>query len=157
SSRPDTVRRTWRWRARSRSGVARWDAWYATTSRAEGTRVERLTVAVVGAAGLAGREILRLLGERDEPPGELRLLGSPRTAGATIEEGDLTAPVRLLAPGVFDGVDLALFSAGPTVAGEWGPVAAQAGALVVDLSSRFRLDEAVPLVVPEVNPESLAG
>jgi len=119
--------------------------------------VERLTVAVVGAAGLAGREILRLLGERDEPPGELRLLGSPRTAGATIEEGDLTAPIRLLAPGVFDGVDLALFSAGPTVAGEWGPVAAQAGALVVDLSSRFRLDEAVPLVVPEVNPESLAG
>src|SRR5262249_57714886 len=76
---------------------------------------------------------------------------------ARIEEGDLTASIRLLAPGVFDGVDLALFSAGPTVAGEWGPVAAQAGALVVDLSSRFRLDEAVPLVVPEVNPESLAG
>src|SRR5262249_60905475 len=97
-----------------------------------------------------------LLAGREESPGELRLLGRPRTAGATIEEGDLTAPVRLLAPGVFDGVDLALFSAGPTVAGEWAPVAAQAGALVVDLSSRFRLDETVPLVVPEVNPETLA-
>ena len=118
--------------------------------------MERLTVAIVGASGLAGRELLRLLAERDESPGELRLLGSPRTAGATIEEGDVTAPIRLLAPGVFDGVDLALFSAGPTVAGEWAPVAAQAGALVVDLSSRFRLDETVPLVVPEVNPEALA-
>src|SRR6516162_11928485 len=104
SWRTDIARRIWRPKARSPWAVARWDAWYATVSRSEDAPVERLTVAVVGAAGLAGREILRLLGERDEPPGELRLLGSPRTAGATIEEGDLTVPVRLLGPGMFDGV-----------------------------------------------------
>lgn len=117
--------------------------------------MQALRVAVVGGSGLVGREIVRLLGERDGP-GELRLLGSERTAGATVEEGDVQARVELLRPGVFDGVDLALFAAGPRVALEWAPAAAQAGAAVVDLSSCFRLDEAVPLVVPEVNAEALA-
>jgi len=111
----------------------------------------------VGASGLAGREVLRLLGERSEPPGELRLLGSLRTAGATVDEGDVNARIELLRPGAFDGIDLAFFAAGPAVALEWAPVAAQAGAAVIDLSSRFRLDEAVPLVVPEVNPDMLAS
>src|SRR5262245_13156405 len=118
--------------------------------------MQDLRVAIVGASGLVGGELLRLLGERSDPPAELRLLGSLRTAGATVEEGDLHAKVGLLAPGAFDGIDLAFFAAGPAVAGEWAAVAAQAGAAVIDSSSRFRLDEAVPLVVPEVNPESLA-
>jgi aspartate-semialdehyde dehydrogenase len=119
--------------------------------------VQDLHVAVVGASGLVGREILRLLDERTESPGEIRLLGSPRTAGATVEEGSIEARVELLRPGAFDGIDLAFFAAGPSVALEWAPLAAQAGAAVVDLSSRFRLDQMVPLVVPEVNPEALAS
>ncbi|HKA28826.1 MAG TPA: aspartate-semialdehyde dehydrogenase [Candidatus Binatia bacterium] len=119
--------------------------------------MRELRVAVVGASGLVGREILRLLDERSEPPAELRLLGSPRTAGATIEEGDIQARVELLRSGAFDEIDVAFFAAGPSVALEWAPVAGQAGAAVVDLSSRFRLDPVVPLVVPEVNPDALAS
>jgi aspartate-semialdehyde dehydrogenase len=118
--------------------------------------VRDLRVAVVGASGLAGREVLRLLAERDEPPAEVRLLGSPRTAGAQIEEGEVRAQVGLLQAGSFDGIDVAFFTAGPALAGEWAPVAAQAGAAVIDSSSRFRFDEQVPLVVPEVNPDALA-
>src|SRR5262245_11820928 len=136
-----------------RSAAARWDAWCANVSGAD---VRDLRIAVVGAAGLAGREVLRLLAERDEPPAELRLLGSPRTAGTRIEEGEVQAQVGLLQAGAFDGIDVAFFTAGPTLAGEWAPVAAQAGAAVIDSSSRFRFDEQVPLVVPEVNPDSLA-
>ncbi len=116
-----------------------------------------LRIAVVGASGLAGREVLRLLAEREEPPAELRLLGSPRTAGARVEEGNFQAQVGLLQAGAFDGIDLAFFAAGPTVASEWAPVAAQGGAAAIDLSGRFRLEEPVPLVVPEVNPDALAG
>lgn len=115
-----------------------------------------LRIAVVGASGLAGREVLRLLAEREEPPAELRLLGSPRTAGARIDEGGVEAQVDLLRAGSFDGIDVAFFAAGATLAGEWAPLAAQAGAAVIDSSSRFRFDEQVPLVVPEVNPDALA-
>ncbi len=115
-----------------------------------------LRIAVVGASGLVGREILRLLSERDDPPAELRLLGSLRTAGARIEEGEVQGQIGLLQPGAFDGIDVAFLAAGPSVATEWAPVAAQAGAAVIELSSRFRLDEAVPLVVPEVNRDTLA-
>ena len=115
-----------------------------------------LRIAIVGAAGLVGREMLRLLAERSEPPGELRLLGSLRTAGAKIEERDVQGPIALLQPGAFDGIDIAFFTAGPSVATEWAPVAAGAGAAVIDVSSRFRFDEQVPLVVPEVNAETRA-
>ncbi len=115
-----------------------------------------LTVAVVGPAGLVGREVLRLLEGERLNVGDVRLFGSHRTAGTTIEEGEFRSTIALLAPGVFDGIDVAFFAAGPTVAGEWAPIAAEAGAAVVDLSSRFRLDPSVPLVVPEVNPESMA-
>jgi len=119
--------------------------------------MENVRIAVVGASGLVAREVLRLLGERDEQPGRLLLLGSPRTAGATVEEANLQQRVELLAPGCFTDIDLAIFAAGPEVALEWAPVAADAGAAVVDMSSRFRLDETVPLVVPEVNPDALSG
>ena len=115
-----------------------------------------MRIAVVGASGLVGREVLRLLGEREEPPVELRLLGSPRTAGARIEEEGIAAQIGLLQTGSFDGIDVAFFVAGPTLAGEWAPLAAQAGAAVIDASSRFRFDEQVPLVVPEVNADALA-
>jgi aspartate-semialdehyde dehydrogenase len=119
--------------------------------------MENLRVAVVGASGLVAREVLRLLTERDEAPGRLVLLGSPRTAGTTVEEAGVRARVDLLAPGCFADIDLAVFAAGPQVALEWAPVAAEAGAAVIELSSRFRLDETVPLVVPEVNPDALSG
>jgi len=119
--------------------------------------VRDLRIAIVGASGLVGREMLRLLTERDEPPGELRLLGSLRTAGATIEEGEARGQIALLQPGAFDGIDVAFFAAGPSVATEWAPAAAAAGAAVIDVSSRFRFDEQVPLVVPEVNAETLAA
>lgn len=118
--------------------------------------MQDLRIAVVGAAGLVGREVLRLLSERTGSTGELRLLGSMKTAGARIEDGDVRGPVGLLQPGAFEGIDVAFFCAGPAVALEWAPIAAQAGAAVIDLSSRFRLDEATPLVVPEVNSAALA-
>jgi aspartate-semialdehyde dehydrogenase len=108
---------------------------------------DAFAVAVVGATSLIGEEIIRLLGERQLPVGELRLLGSTRTAGRKIEE----ATVGLAGPGAFHGIDLAFFAAGPTVAGAHAADAIRSGARVVDTSSRFRLDESVPLVVPEVN------
>jgi aspartate-semialdehyde dehydrogenase len=117
---------------------------------------DALTVAVVGASGLAGREVVRLLADRRFPTGDIRVFGSVRTAGSAIEEGDFRANVALLAPHVFDGVDVAFFAAGPTVSGEFAPIASTAGAAVIDLSSRFRLDELVPLVVPEVNRDAIA-
>jgi aspartate-semialdehyde dehydrogenase len=116
-----------------------------------------LSVAVVGAAGLVGRELLDVMGARRLPVGELRLLGSPKTAGTGLQrEGVPRQRIELLGPDSFAGVDVAFFAAGPGVAGEHAPRAADAGAAVIDLSSRFRLDDLVPLVVPEVNPEAIA-
>jgi aspartate-semialdehyde dehydrogenase len=110
-----------------------------------------LVVAVVGATGLVGREILSLLRERAFPFRDVRLLGSERTAGKELMDDGQSEVVAALTPTAFDGVDLAFFAAGPTVAAEWAPIAAGAGATVVDCSSHFRLAQDVPLVVPEVN------
>ena len=110
-----------------------------------------LTIAVVGPAGLVGREILELLGQRQFPVGSIRLLGTYRTAGAEVELAGRKEKIALLTPQAFDGVELAFFAAGPGVAGEHAPRAAAAGAAVIDVSSRFRLDPEIPLVVPEVN------
>ncbi|HZP42696.1 MAG TPA: aspartate-semialdehyde dehydrogenase [Candidatus Binatia bacterium] len=117
---------------------------------------EALTVAVIGPTGLVGREIVELLSERQFPLGELRLLGSVKTAGGELEHDDRRQKVALLGPGSFDGVDVAFFAAGPAVAGEFAPAAADAGAAVIDVSSRFRLADGVPLVVPEVNALAIA-
>lgn len=117
---------------------------------------DELTIAVLGAAGLAGREVVRLLDERAFPMGALRLLGSPRTAGAPFEEGERTGRVDLVRPEAFEDVDLAIFSGGPGLAGEWAEVATRAGATVIDTSSRFRFDPRIPLVVPEVNAPAIA-
>jgi len=115
-----------------------------------------LSIAVVGPAGLAGGEILEVLAERQFPVADVRLLGTMRTAGADVERGGVRRKIELLSANAFDGVDLAFFAAGPGVADEWGPAAVDAGARVIDLSSRWRLDETVPLVVPEVNADALA-
>jgi aspartate-semialdehyde dehydrogenase len=118
--------------------------------------VDELSVAVVGAAGLLGREVLDVLDSRQFPTGHLRLLGTHRTAGGEIQRDGRTDKIALLGPSAFDDVDVAFFSAGPGVSGEYGPLAARAGATVIDLTSRFRLDEVVPLIVPQVNVAALA-
>jgi aspartate-semialdehyde dehydrogenase len=109
-------------------------------------------VAILGATGAVGSTLLRVLEERSFPLEELRLLASPRSAGATLRyaRGDLT--VQAVGPESFEGIDIAIFSAGATRSREWAPQAVAAGAVVVDNSSAFRMDDGVPLVVADVNP-----
>jgi aspartate-semialdehyde dehydrogenase len=111
-------------------------------------------VAVLGATGAVGQELLALLDEREFPVAELLPLASPRSAGQAVDwkgEALLVQPVQ---PGCFAGVDLVLASAGGSVSRAWAAEAVAAGAVLIDNSSAFRLDPAVPLVVPEVNPEA---
>jgi aspartate-semialdehyde dehydrogenase len=108
-------------------------------------------VAVVGATGLVGRKMLQVMEERRFPVRRLTLLASHRSAGTEIPFGGEDHVVQALTPSSFAGVDIALFSAGAAVSREFAPLAAQAGALAIDNSSAFRMDPAVPLVVPEVN------
>ncbi len=116
-----------------------------------------LRVAVVGATGAVGREMLRCLYRRSFPVAEVVALASSRGAGGAVSFGDDSVPVRLLGPDSFRGVDLALFSAGGDVSREYAPRAVAAGAVVVDNSSAWRMDPEVPLIVPEVNAAALAG
>ncbi len=113
-------------------------------------------VAVVGATGAVGREFLSILGERGFPLRELRPLASERSDGTRVECGGESIPVRKLSPESFSGVDLAFFSAGSAISREFAPVAARQGALVIDNTSAFRLEDDVPLAVPEVNPKFLS-
>jgi aspartate-semialdehyde dehydrogenase len=113
------------------------------------------TVAVVGATGAVGVELLRVLEKRRFPLSGLRLLASPRSAGKQLNFGGVGFPVEALDARSFAGIDLALFSAGSAVSKQFAPHAVAAGALVVDNSSAFRMDPAVPLVVPEINPAAL--
>jgi aspartate-semialdehyde dehydrogenase len=114
------------------------------------------TVAVVGATGAVGRDLRRLLEQRAFPLDDVRLVASERSAGTVLPFRGKDATVRALTePDVFDGVDLALFSAGGGVSREYAPQAVAAGAVVVDNSSAWRMDPDVPLVVTEVNPDAL--
>jgi len=113
-----------------------------------------LAVAVVGPTGLVGEGILDLLVARSFPAQTVRMLGL-RTAGAEIEHAGRREKVALIGTGTLEGLDLVFFAAGPQVASEHAPEAVAAGAAVIDASSRFRLDAAVPLVVPEVNAAAL--
>ena len=119
--------------------------------------MQERVVAVVGATGAVGREMLRVLEERRFPVRELRAFASSRSVGSTVTFAGQPVTVRGLDPQAFDGVDVALFSAGAERARDWAPVAARAGAVVVDNSSAFRMHPDAPLVVPEVNPEMLAA
>jgi aspartate-semialdehyde dehydrogenase len=116
-----------------------------------------LRVAVAGATGLVGRTILRVLEERDFPVHELVPLASARSAGINIEFRGRNIAVRQLDDGSFTGCDLAFFSAGAAVSRQFAPVAAQHAVVVIDNSSAFRADPAVPLIVPEVNGFMSAG
>jgi aspartate-semialdehyde dehydrogenase len=113
-----------------------------------------LHVAVLGATGAVGQELLALLAERNFPVGRLTLLASPRSAGQTVPWNGQTLTVEPVSAEAFNGVDVVLASAGGSVSKQWAPVAAAAGAVVIDNSSAFRLDADVPLVVPEVNPQA---
>jgi aspartate-semialdehyde dehydrogenase len=115
-----------------------------------------LTVAVVGATGVVGRTMIEVLSEREFPLAELRLLASGRSAGRTVSLDGRTYDIEKAAPDAFDGVDIALFSAGADVSKELAPEAARRGATVIDNSSAWRMDETVPLVVSQVNPDDLA-
>jgi aspartate-semialdehyde dehydrogenase len=108
-------------------------------------------VAVVGVTGAVGQTTLRILEERKFPVRALRAFASERSVGKTVTFKDEPVRVEGLGPGVFKGVDIALFSAGSAQSREWAPRAVEAGAVVVDKSSAFRMDPAVPLVVPEIN------
>jgi aspartate-semialdehyde dehydrogenase len=114
------------------------------------------TVAILGATGAVGQEFLRVLEQRHFPVGELRLLASERSAGRKMLFRGRMVPVTPVSAEVFRGVQIGLFSAGGPVSEQWAPIAAQAGAIVIDNTSAFRMREDVPLVVPEVNPHTLA-
>ncbi|GMV97860.1 MAG: aspartate-semialdehyde dehydrogenase [Phycisphaerae bacterium] len=109
-------------------------------------------LAVVGATGAVGQEFLRVLEQRRFPYEKITFLASARSAGKPIQFAGQTHTVQGLTESSFKGVTLALFSAGASVSRQFAPLAAQAGCVVVDNSSAFRMDPQVPLVVPEVNP-----
>jgi len=112
-------------------------------------------VAVVGATGAVGVELLRVLERRSFPVASLRLLASARSVGKTLEFMGRPYPVEELKASSFKGVDIAFFSAGASRSREFAPAARAAGAIVIDNSSAFRMDPKVPLVVPEVNASDL--
>ncbi len=113
------------------------------------------TVAVVGATGAVGQEFLAVLSQRNFPMSQLKLLASARSAGKTIAFGGKAIAVEELTESSFKGIDIALFSAGGSISKKFGPIARDAGSIVVDNSSAFRQTPGVPLVVPEVNPDAM--
>ncbi len=114
-------------------------------------------VAVVGATGNVGREMLNILEERQFPVTEVIALASKRSVGREVSFGDKTLKVQDLDTFNFTGTDFALFSAGGSVSAKYAPIAAAQGCIVIDNSSHYRMDPDVPLIVPEVNPQDAAG
>jgi aspartate-semialdehyde dehydrogenase len=116
-----------------------------------------LRVAVVGATGNVGREMLTILEERLFPADEVVALASRRSVGVEVSYGDKTLKIKDLETYDFSGIDLVLMSAGSKISKEWSPKIGATGAVVIDNSSAWRMDPRVPLVVPEVNPEAITG
>ncbi|MEM7679760.1 MAG: aspartate-semialdehyde dehydrogenase [Pseudomonadota bacterium] len=112
-------------------------------------------VAVVGATGNVGREVLKIMDERNFPADEVVALASPRSVGAEISYGDKTLTIKNLVDFDFTGTDIVLSSPGGKVSAEFSPKAAASGALVIDNTSHWRMDPEVPLIVPEVNPHAI--
>ena len=108
-------------------------------------------VAVVGATGAVGVEMIKTLEKRSFPVGKLTLLASARSVGKTLKFRGKEAEVKELKKDSFAGIDIALFSAGGSISKEFAPIAAKAGTVVIDNSSAFRMDDEVPLVIPEIN------
>jgi aspartate-semialdehyde dehydrogenase len=120
---------------------------------------QRYNIAVVGASGAVGEEIFRVLEERDFPVASILPLASANSAGETIECCGKTYTIEELTETVFEGrdIDIAFFSAGGSISARYAQYAVEAGAVVIDNTSHFRMDPEVPLVVPEVNPEDIAA
>src|ERR1700721_2819118 len=108
-------------------------------------------VAVVGATGAVGIEMIKTLEKRKFPVGRLTLLASARSAGKKLKFRGKPVTVKELTKDSFAGVDIALFSAGGSISKEFAPIAVAAGCVVIDNSSAFRMDKSVPLVIPEIN------
>ena len=113
------------------------------------------TVAVVGATGVVGKELIQILEERNFPVGRLKLLASKRSSGTTVAFKGDSVLVEELTETSFTGVDIALFSAGGSISEKYASCAVDSGTIVIDNTSHFRLDDQVPLVVPEVNAHAL--
>ncbi|TDJ59566.1 MAG: aspartate-semialdehyde dehydrogenase [Nitrospina sp.] len=116
---------------------------------------KKYNVVVVGATGAVGRTMVSILAERKFPVEKLSLLASSRSAGQKLSFDGREVTVAELGEGSFDGIDIALFSAGASVSRQYAPKAVQAGCVVVDNSSAFRMEKDIPLVVPEVNPHAV--
>ena len=116
---------------------------------------EKYDVAVVGATGAVGRRMIATLGGRDFPVNRLTLLASSRSAGQTLEFQGQPITVRELQGDSFEEIDIVLFSAGATISRKFAPLAVEAGCVVIDNSSAFRMEKNVPLIVPEVNPHAV--
>ncbi len=112
-------------------------------------------VAVVGATGIVGQEFIKVLRQRHFPVNSLHLLASDRSAGKKLLINQQEIEVKETIPSSFEGIDIALFSAGAEISRHFSPMAVRAGAVVIDNSAAFRQDPRVPLVVPEVNPEDI--
>jgi len=112
-------------------------------------------VAIVGATGAVGVEMIKTLEKRRFPVGKLTLLASARSTGKTLTFHGEKLPVQELKADSFKGIDVALFSAGGSISKEFAPMAARSNCVVVDNSSAFRMDDSVPLVVPEINPDDV--
>jgi len=112
-------------------------------------------VAIVGATGLVGQEFIKVLTQRSFPMSSIRLLASDRSAGRKLRINNEELEVKETTTNSFDNVDVALFSAGAEISSYFSPIAARAGAVVIDNSAAFRMDPEVPLVVPEVNPDDI--
>lgn len=110
-------------------------------------------VAVLGATGLVGQEMIKVLEERNFPVTKLIPLASGKSAGKLVDFRGTQVEVREVSKEEFNGVDIALFSAGADVSKKWAPIAASCGAVVIDNSSAWRMNPEVPLVIPEVNPQ----
>jgi len=117
---------------------------------------ERRRIAVVGATGAVGQTMLQVLHERKFPAKEVIPLASAKSVGKMVQYGFEELEVEDLAKFNFEGVDIALFSAGSDVSKQYAPIAAKAGCVVIDNTSYFRYDDDIPLVVPEVNPQAIA-
>ncbi len=116
----------------------------------------QVRVAILGATGAVGAELLELLQSRNFPIADLKLFASPSSAGRTLTFQGEKLPVEAVSEKSFDNIDLVLASAGGTTSKAWAPKAVESGAVVIDNSSAFRMNPQVPLVVPEINPEAAA-
>ena len=128
----------------------------ATARRAGRSAGRKPVLAIVGATGAVGTVMLDVVSTRDDVWGEIRLVASARSAGKRLRVRGEEVEVVALAPEVFDGVNLAMFDVPDQVSAQWAPVAAARGVVVIDKSGAFRMDDEVPLVVPEVNPGQAA-